>query len=80
MEVTTIACPPGFTDPYVDSQTAPIWVDAKGVEYKIASGPLSGYETSDPIKARIDRVNIVVGVDGLQALSLMGLVPAINEE
>lgn len=72
MEVTTISCPPGFTDPNV-SEYAPIWVDANGVDYRIASGPMDGYTTSDPIQAQPDRVNVVVGMAGIAALAAMGL-------
>jgi hypothetical protein len=73
METTTIACPPGFTDPSVDPATAPVCVDANGVEYFCASGLLSGYATSDPIPAQPDRVNVVVGMDVFPALAAMGL-------
>jgi hypothetical protein len=72
MEVTTIACPPGFTDPNVNSATAPIWTDGT-TDYQVASGPLEGYTTSDPIQAQPDRVNVVVGMNGLDALAAMGL-------
>ena len=72
MEVTTIACPPGFTDPNVDPATAPIWTDGT-TDYQVASGPLEGYTTSDPIQAQPDRVNVVVGMNGLDALAAMGL-------
>lgn len=83
MDIVTIACPPNFTDPNV-ADNAPIWLDANGVEYQVASGLLEGYivedegevipyETSDPIPAQPDRVNVVVGMDGLSALAAMGL-------
>lgn len=72
MEVTTIACPPGFTDPNVDLATAPIWTDGT-TDYQVASGPLEGYTTTDPIQAQPDRVNVVVGMSGLDALAAMGL-------
>ena len=72
MEVTTIACPPGFTDPNV-AENAPIWLDANGIEYQVASGPLEGYTTTEPIPAQPDRVNVVVGMNGLDALAAMGL-------
>lgn len=75
MEITTIACPPGFTDPNVYPETAPIWTDGV-VNYMVASGVLDGvYVTSDPIKASPDRLNVVVGMDGLEALAIMGLTP-----
>jgi hypothetical protein len=83
MDIVTIACPPNYTDSNV-VENAPIWLDANGVEYAVASGPLEGYtleedgeiipyETSDPIEAQPDRVNVVVGMDGLAALAAMGL-------
>lgn len=72
MDIVTIACPPNYTDPNVEDN-APIWVDANGVEYQVASGPLEGYVTSDPIEAQPNRVNVVVGMDGLAALDVMGL-------
>jgi len=72
MEVTMIACPPGFADPNVDPATAPIWTDGT-TDYQVASGPLDGYVTSDPIQAQDDRVNVVVGMNGLDALAAMGL-------
>ena len=58
---------------WCDPQYAPIWTDGT-TDYLVASGlsdePL---ETSDPITAQPDRVNIVVGMDGLAALAAMGL-------
>jgi len=77
MEVTTIACPAGFTDPNVDPATAPIWTDGTN-DYQVASGPLEGYTTSEPIQAQTDRVNVVVGMDGLAALAAMGLTVKEN--
>lgn len=74
MDVVTIACPPGFTDENV-AETAPIWTDANGVEFRVASGLLEGYEPTEPGPATPDRVNIVTGLDGLAALAMMGLTP-----
>jgi hypothetical protein len=90
MDIVTIACPPNYTDPNV-VENAPIWLDANGVEYAVASGLLDGYTledegeiipyvTSDPIDAQPDRVNVVVGPDGLTALALMGLTVKEIEE
>lgn len=79
MEITTIACPSGFTDENVDNN-APIWVDINGIEYQVASGLLEGYTTSDPIEATSDRVNVVVGMNGLDALAAMGLTVKESEE
>ena len=86
MDIVTIACPPTFTDSNV-TEGAPIWTDANGVEYLVVSGLLNGYTledggevfqyvTSDPIQAQPDRVNVVVGMDGLAALAAMGLTVA----
>ena len=72
MDIVTIACPPGFTDPNV-ADNAPIWLDANGVEYQVASGILEGYEPTEPVLAAPDRVNVVIGMDGLDALAAMGL-------
>lgn len=72
MNIVTIACPAGFTDPNV-ADNAPIWLDASGIEYMVASGPLEGYESTEPSLAAPDRVNVVVGMDGLDALAAMGL-------
>jgi hypothetical protein len=77
LEITTLACPPDMSDPNIDPATAPIWVDAEGNQYMVASGYLDGeYETSDPILAEPDRINAVVGMMGLDALAAMGLVPS----
>jgi hypothetical protein len=65
---------------WCDPQYAPIWTDG-ATDYLVASG-LSDEEdvvTSSPITAQPDRVNIVVGMDGLAALEAMGLAVK-NEE
>jgi hypothetical protein len=74
MEIVTIACPPGFTDPNV-TENAPIWTDGVN-NYQVASGPLEDYISSDPVTATPDRLNIIVGMPGLLALELMGLTVA----
>jgi hypothetical protein len=73
MDIVTIACPMGLTDPSVDPATAPIWLDANGIEYQVASGQLEDYVTSDPVEAQPDRVNVIVGMNGLAALAAMRL-------
>lgn len=78
MQIVTIACPPGFTDPNV-ADNAPIWTDGT-TDYQVASGPLEGYEATDPILAQPDRVNVVVGMDGLDAIAAMGLVVKNGED
>jgi hypothetical protein len=84
MNILTVAVVPSLNERGVDGQGnptfwcdpqyAPIWTDGT-TDYLVASGlsdePL---ETSDPITAQPDRVNIVVGMDGLDALAAMGLV------
>ena len=89
MNILTVAVVPELNERGVDDQEnsvfwcdpqyAPIWTDGT-TDYLVASGlsdePL---ETSDPITAQPDRVNIVVGMDGLAALEAMGLVVK-NEE
>jgi hypothetical protein len=72
MDIVTIACPPGFTDPNV-ADNAPIWLDANGIEYMVASGPMEGYEPTEPDLAAPDRVNVIIGMNGLDALAAMGL-------
>jgi hypothetical protein len=79
MEITTIACPPGFTDPNV-VENAPIWTDGT-TDYQVVSGLIGDeYITSDPIQAQPDRVNVVVGMNGLDALAAMGLIIKEIEE
>ena len=74
MTITTIACPVSLYDDNINVETAPIWQDAQGKLYYVASGVLEGtYETSEPILASPSRINVVVGVDGLTALAMMGL-------
>jgi hypothetical protein len=73
METVTIACPVAITDPDVDAATAPIWLDADGNQYAIASGMIEGRIATDHTVAMPDRVTVFVGVDGLFALAAMGL-------
>jgi hypothetical protein len=73
MDIVTIACARGAVDPNVDYTSAPIWLDSAGIEYRVASGPMDGYTTSEPIQARQNRVNVVVGMSGVDALAAMGL-------
>lgn len=78
--IVTLALPKGIEDPNLDPLTAPVWVDSDGVEYLVASGLLEGeYVTSDPVLADPYRANVVVGMDGLTALSLMGLTVKESE-
>ena len=80
MEITTLDCPPSMSDHNIDPATAPVWVDAEGNQYLVASGFLDGeYVTSDPILAEPDRINAVVAMAGLDALAAMGLTPEPEE-
>ena len=79
MDIVTIACPPGFADPNVDPATAPIWTDGT-TDYHVASGLLEGYTTTEPIQARADRANVIVGMTGINALAAMGLTLKQIEE
>jgi hypothetical protein len=74
MSIVTIACPEGFSDLNV-SDNAPIWTDGTTL-YRVASGLLEGYIQTDPIQAAPNRVSIVVGMNGLDALAAMGLTVA----
>jgi hypothetical protein len=90
MTITTIALPSSMDDPNVNLETAPIWMDAKGNGYFVASGILADpldedgnpvpYVTSDPIEAQPDRLNVVVDMDGLDALAAMGLTQTENQQ
>ena len=73
MDIITIACPRGFTDPNVDPATATIFTDGT-MDYHVASGLLEGYTTTEPLQAQAGRVNVIVGMNGLDALAAMGLV------
>ena len=83
MRIVTIALPPDMEDLNVNPETAPIWADANGNKYLVASGILDDpldedgnpilYITSDPIETQPDRVNVVIDMDGLAALVAMGL-------
>lgn len=74
MDTTTIACPVGMDHPGVDPATAPIWLDAAGNEYRIASGVIPDAEPTEWTTAAPDRVTVIVGMDGFSALSMMGLM------
>ena len=78
MNIITIAVTPELNQRddgtyWVEPEHAPVWTDGT-TDYLVSSGlsdePL---ETSDPITAQADRVNVVVGMEGLDALAAMGL-------
>ena len=72
MQIVTIALPLGFTHPEVNPETAPVWVDAEGFEYLMASGLIEA-EATEETTASPDRITVVVGMPGLDAAKLMGL-------
>jgi len=80
MQIVTIAVVASLNERedgtfWVDPTYAPIWTDGT-TDYLVSSGLSDDtLETSDPIAAQPDRVNIVVGMDGLTALAEMGLIP-----
>jgi hypothetical protein len=73
MEITTIACPISMSDKNIDPKTSPVWTDGNA-DYFVASGIIEGYTPSSPITATSNRINVVVGMAGLEALAAMGLV------
>ena len=74
MQITTMACPTTMSDPNIDPADSPVWVDARGNQYYIASGVLDGdYQNTYPVPAQHDRINIVLDMDALDALAAMGL-------
>ena len=75
MNVTTIACPVAMTHDAVNVATAPIWVDAAGNQYRVASGIIDGCEATEHQAATPDAVTILIGLPGVEALHSIGLSP-----
>ncbi len=73
MSVVTITCPIGLEHQEV-LPDAPIWVDSLGNEYRVASGIIEGIEPTEFTVATPDKITVVVGVDGVTALAMMGLI------
>lgn len=73
--IVTIACPMGLEHPEVAADS-PVWVDATGNEYRVASGVVEGIDPTEWTEAAPDRVTIIVGMEGLAALAAMGLSKA----
>jgi len=70
--ITTIACPAAMTHPEVPD-AAPVWVDASGNEYRVASGVIDGCKATRHKLAKPDKITIMTDIPGLEALSAMGL-------
>lgn len=73
MDITTISCPTTMEYPGINPETAPIWLDAVGNEYWVASGVIPDTEPTEWTTAAPDRVTVIVGVDAFTALGMMGL-------
>ncbi len=79
----TLACPTSLDYSEINKQTAPIWVDAVGNEYYVASGILPAqidnngniidWVDTNPVTANPTQITVVTQLDGLAALALMGL-------
>lgn len=67
------------TDPVLTAPDAPIWQDADGVPYRVASGQMdetpSGAWTPDSEAPAPSAPAVIAGMDGLAALAAMGLTP-----
>ena len=76
-QITTIACPVNMTDPNINPETSPIWIDADNNKYYIASSVLDGeYIQSDPLLATPTAITVAINMNCLEALSAMGLTPS----
>lgn len=73
--IVTIACPISMTHDGINPDSAPIWVDAAGNQYRVASGVIDGCEATEHQTAAPDVVTVIFGVTGLEALATMGLQP-----
>lgn len=71
----TIACPPGLSHDAINADTAPIWADAGGNQYRVASGVIDGCEATPHTLATPSAITILIGPPGLDALATMGLTP-----
>ena len=74
MNRITIACPIALTCEYI-TDTAPIWVDASGNEYRVASGIFENPPEAVAEQARLadNTIQMVYGESGLEVLAQMGL-------
>jgi hypothetical protein len=73
MNVTTIACPVAMTHPEINPESAPIWTDAEGNEYRVASGVIEDCKATRHKLAKPDKITIMIDLPGLEALAAMGL-------
>jgi hypothetical protein len=69
----------GTVEYWVDPQYAPIWTDGT-TNYLVSSGNYNELlQSTSPVEAEPNRVNIVVDMDGLSALALMNLTVVPQE-
>ena len=73
--IVTIACPISMTHDGINPDSAPIWVDAAGNQYRVASGIIDGCEATEHQTATPDAVTILIGLPGVEALHSIGLSP-----
>jgi len=74
---------PALQAPNLTTPTAPIWHDADGMGYRVASGfrehapegawEFNIYDPSEPPQATPDIVSVITGMDGRAALHAIGL-------
>jgi hypothetical protein len=80
--ITTIACPLTLSHDFVDTQFAPIWEDEMTNKYYVASGVFDQpIEPTEHTQADPEKITIIVGMNGLEALAMMGLtLPGETDE
>ena len=75
----SMAVPIGMTHTEI-SADAPVWVDAAGNEYKVASGYINVSGNTAAKTANSRGICVIIGVSGMEALTSMGLSPKQMEE
>jgi len=80
MDIIVIACPIALPCELL-SDTAPIWVDKEGNQYRVASGLLDTVPENvvSEIKPVDGTLQIVYSYSGLETLAQMGLTPLLVE-
>lgn len=71
--IITIICPINEIHEFID-ETSPIWVDAQGRHYKVASGIFDQeIQASDVARLADNTLQIIASENGLQTLAEVGL-------
>ena len=80
MDIIVIACPIALPCELL-SDTAPIWVDNEGNQYRVASGLLDTVPENvvSEVKTVDGTLQVVYSNSGLETLAQMGLTPLIVE-